>query len=242
MKKSAMTFALALLLTGLAAPAASAAESVTVIPHTEVVGFAEVEPVSRDQQLAKQFQPFLEVRTGCVPFPAVDAAGNVSGGLAPTGGSSSGCNSHTGQVYARSGWHNGAYAIMYSWYFPKDSPSPGLGHRHDWEGLVVWLDDPAAVNPQIASISYFQHGNYRHTPATEDNTHQGRPLMAYYHTWPVNHTLWVSSRVGGQQPLIAWEDMTPEARRALEVHDFGAANVPFNDARFSSHLERAWYQ
>ncbi|KAE9106020.1 hypothetical protein PF010_g12585 [Phytophthora fragariae] len=31
---------------------------------------------------------------------------------------------------------------MYSWYFPKDSPSSRMGHRHDWEHVVVWINNP----------------------------------------------------------------------------------------------------
>jgi hypothetical protein len=30
-------------------------------------------------------------------------------------------------------------------YMPKDEPSTGLGHRHDWEGVVVWLTSSTAT-------------------------------------------------------------------------------------------------
>lgn len=50
------------------APAQAEAE-VPSIPHDQVEPFAEVEPVTRDQVLQKRFQPYLYVRTGCVPFP-----------------------------------------------------------------------------------------------------------------------------------------------------------------------------
>nr|WP_232460817.1 NPP1 family protein [Bacillus halotolerans] len=33
--------------------------------------------------------------------------------------------------------------------------------------------------------------------------------------------------VGGTQPLIGWDDLTPAARNALHTTDFGKANVPF---------------
>ena len=91
-----------------------------------------------------------------------------SGGLSPTGGSNAGCSSSTGQVYARSASFNNAFAIMYAWYMPKvrnachrgvnqkltfalaqDSPSTGLGHRHDWERIVVWLDNLNEAEPTI---------------------------------------------------------------------------------------------
>ena len=30
-------------------------------------------------------------------------------------------------------------------YFPKDSPSDGLGHRHDWEGVIIYLSSATLV-------------------------------------------------------------------------------------------------
>jgi hypothetical protein len=38
-------------------------------------------------------------------------------------------------------------------YFPKDSPSDGLGHRHDWEGIVVWVNNPVATNQEVLGVS-----------------------------------------------------------------------------------------
>ena len=67
-----------------------------------------------------------------------------SGGLKPTGDPSGDCSSSTGQVYARAESFNNAFAIMYAWYFPKDQIVDGggnAGHRHDWENVVVWIDD-----------------------------------------------------------------------------------------------------
>ncbi|MCY7797762.1 NPP1 family protein, partial [Bacillus spizizenii] len=90
-----------------------------VIGHDKVVGFDEVVPTTIAQKAEKKFQPYLKVYSGCVPFPAVDAQGNTSGGLQPTGAPEGGCSKHTGQVYSRSTWYNGMWAIMYSWYFSK---------------------------------------------------------------------------------------------------------------------------
>ena len=69
---------------------------------------------------------------------------------------------------------------MYAWYMPKvssvssdhcsyaalratqsthfcalrqDEPSTGIGHRHDWEGIVVWIDDPNKSQPVILGVS-----------------------------------------------------------------------------------------
>ncbi|MDI3412041.1 NPP1 family protein [Bacillus sonorensis] len=138
-----------------------------VIDHDKVVGFKEVAPSTVSQKAAKRFQPYLKVYSGCVPFPAVDAQGNTSGGLEPTGAPEGHCSKNTGQVYTRSAWYNGVWAIMYSWYFPKDEASPGLGHRHDWEGIVVWVDNPANQNPKALSVAYSGHGKFTNAALAE---------------------------------------------------------------------------
>ncbi|GMF28650.1 unnamed protein product [Phytophthora lilii] len=104
---------------------------------------------------AINFNPQLHITNGCHPYPAVDADGNTSGGLNPTGSSSAGCkgSGYGSQIYGRSAWYNGVWAIMYSWYFPKDSPLTGFGHRHDWEHVVVWLKNPAVSSPEILAVS-----------------------------------------------------------------------------------------
>ncbi|AMA52554.1 NPP1 family protein [Bacillus inaquosorum] len=214
-----------------------------VIDHDKIVGFNEVVPTTISQKAAKRFQPYLKVYSGCVPFPAVDAQGNTSGGLQPTGAPEGGCSKHTGQVYSRSTWYNGVWAIMYSWYFPKDEASPSLGHRHDWEGIVVWVDNPANQNPQVLSIAYSGHGKFTNVQPNESNMKDTHPLIAYDSTWPLNHELHISDHAaGGTQPLIGWEDLTPAARNALNITDFGKANVPFNDPNFTNHVMKAWFR
>jgi hypothetical protein len=59
--------------TGLAAPLNRRA----VIAHDAVVGFPQTVPSGIDGQLMLKYKPWLEVYNGCVPFPAVDAAGNT---------------------------------------------------------------------------------------------------------------------------------------------------------------------
>lgn len=65
-----------------------------VIDHDKVAGFKEVVPTTISQNAAKRFQPYLKVYSGCVPFPAVDAQGNTSGGLQPTGAFEGDCSKH----------------------------------------------------------------------------------------------------------------------------------------------------
>lgn len=213
-----------------------------VINHDQVVEFQEVNHVTVTQIAAKRFQPYLKVYHGCVPFPAVDQQGNTNAGLQTSGSPNGNCSSSTGQVYSRSAWHNGVWAIMYAWYFPKDSPSSGLGHRHDWEGIVVWVDNPAAQNPQILSIAYSGHGQFTNVAPNNTNLNGTNPLISYNSTWPLNHELGVTGTVGGMQPLIGWDDLTSAARDALNTTDFGSANVPLNDSNFTNNLNKAWFR
>ncbi|KAI5364504.1 Putative necrosis inducing protein [Septoria linicola] len=207
-----------------------------VINHDAVKGFAQTVPSGTTGQLYLKYKPYLKVDDGCVPFPAVDAGGNTGGGLNPSGGSSDGCSSSTGQIYSRAGTYNGAYAIMYSWYWPKDSPSTGLGHRHDWESIVVWLS-AASTSATIRGVAASAHGDYDTT--TSPNLSGTSPLIRYFSTFPVNHQLGFTSTQGGQQPLIAWESLPSAARTSLENTDFGDANVPFKDANFQNNLAKA---
>ncbi|KAH6676105.1 necrosis inducing protein-domain-containing protein [Plectosphaerella plurivora] len=226
-------------LLGAAATAfAAPLEPRAVINHDAVVGFPESVPEGLTGELYLKYKPWLKVFTGCVPFPAVNAAGDTGGGLKTTGSPSSGCSSSTGQVYARQGTHNGQHAIMYSWYMPKDSPSHGLGHRHDWESAVVWLSS-ASADASILGVAGSAHGGYEaHT--TSDVSFDGtRPKLGYRHFWPVNHQIVFTGDQGGQQPLIAYESLTDAARRALDETNFGSANVPFNSYNFARNLERA---
>ncbi|CAO2649973.1 Nn.00g012650.m01.CDS01 [Neocucurbitaria sp. VM-36] len=233
-------------------------QSRAVINHDAVVGFPQTVPSGIAGTLYLKYKPFLQVFNGCVPFPAVNAAGDtgyvfssklcniiyrpelklhISGGLSTSGDSNGGCSSSTGQVYARSGTYNGAYAIMYSWYMPKDSPSSGLGHRHDWENIVVWLSSQSTT-ATVRGVAISAHGEYQKETAPPFSG--TRPLIGYMSVWPVNHQLIATDTKGGEQPLIAWESMTAAARSAIETTDFGSATPSFRDNNFQSYLADAF--
>ncbi|KAL3443770.1 necrosis inducing protein-domain-containing protein [Aspergillus insuetus] len=217
-----------------------------VIDHDAVVGFPETVPDSTLGQLYLAYQPYLYVEGGCVPFPAVDAEGNTSGGLAPTGSPTGDCSSNTGQIYARSTMASGTSstygnAIMYSWYFPKDSPSTGLGHRHEWEGVIIYLSDASSTSADnILAVCPSAHGDWNCDTDgfSVSGTH---PLIRYYSVWPVNHQMGLTDTVGGTQPLVAWESLTEAARTALENTDFEDATVPFKEGTFAGNLGAATY-
>lgn len=141
-------------------------------------------------------------------------------------------------MYVRGAQSGSSYALMYSWYMPKDSPSTGLGHRHDWEGCVVWLSDNSS-SATLLGVAASGHGGYetKTDPAVKAGT--TRPLIRYYNIYPVNHQMGFTSTVGGEQPMIAWESLPDAAREALQNTDFGSANVPFKDGNFEANLVKA---
>jgi hypothetical protein len=49
-----------------------------VINHDAVVGFPQTVPSGLTGSLYLKYKPWLEVLNGCVPFPAVNAAGDTS--------------------------------------------------------------------------------------------------------------------------------------------------------------------
>lgn len=218
--------------TAMCLAAFATAAGAATIPHDQVVPLA-----STARDFVYKFQPYLRVESGCVPFPAVDAQGNTSGGLNPSGARNGGCSSSTGQVYARVTTYNGECAIMYAWYFPKDQVLDG--HRHDWESAVVWLSS-CSTSATIRAVSYSAHANFDKT--TSPPLANGRPKVRYYTDGFTNHHLGSTSNQGGEQPLIEWEYMPAAARDALINTSFGDANVPMKDANFLNNLAKAWYR
>ncbi|CAG8977560.1 hypothetical protein HYALB_00012999 [Hymenoscyphus albidus] len=219
---------------------AAPVEPRAVIGHDKVASFAETVPGGTQGQVYKAYQPMLKVNNGCVPFPAVSANGDTSGGLQTSGSSNGKCGSSTGQVYVRSGESNGRTALMYSWYFPKDSPASGLGHRHDWEAIIVWLQSGTATNREnILAVCPSAHGGFECSKSP--NLDGVTPLIKYESIFPINHALGFTNIKGGKQPMIAWESLPDPARTALINTDFKDANVPFKDANFNNNLGKATF-
>ena len=227
----------------------------------DIVGFEQTVPSGTTGDVYLAYQPHLKVVNGCVPFPAVDADGNTkwvytpklsyskysdqsnntSAGLDITGASNGDCSSSTGQIYVRGKASGDNYALLYAWYFPKDEPSSGLGHRHDWEGVIVWLSDSTSTSSDnIVAVCPSAHGGW--DCSTDGYTLDGTsPLIKYSSTWPVNHQCGLTTTVGGTQPLIAWESLPSVAQDALDTTDFGDANVPFNEGNMDSNLGKATF-
>jgi hypothetical protein len=122
---------------------------------------------------------------------------------------------------------------------PKDEPSLDLGHRNDWEGVIVWLSSSTSTAASnIVAVCPSAHGAWDCSTSgyTLSGTH---PLIKYESVWPVNHSCGLTSTVGGFQPLIAWESLSSAAVSSLESFDFGSAICPFIPANFNNNLGAA---
>lgn len=165
-----------------------------------------------------------------------------SEGLEPKGGPDANCLASKGQIYARAAAVNGSHAIMYAWYWPKDEPSEweswlGIGHRHDWESIVVWLSSDAS-DATVRGVAASGHGKYTTTksPPFRDT---GVLIKYYSIIGLLDHSLGFTASVGQQQPLVAWESLSKTIQNTLSTTDFGAATVPFIDSEFQKHLNSA---
>ena len=100
------------------------------LPHDLI---APLETNCNQNSTYAEWHPTMIVETDeCVPFPAVSAKGELSGGLAvpffPLIDPSRHCKWSRGQTYSRKHRHeDGSTVVVCCWYFPK-----GFDGRHAW--------------------------------------------------------------------------------------------------------------
>ncbi|OWZ08707.1 hypothetical protein PHMEG_00018709 [Phytophthora megakarya] len=114
--------------------------AVATVDHDKIETFPRPEPVTVSEKTAVKFKLQLyPSKSVCVSFPAVNAAGEVPGGLKGSNGNDACENAPKGpQVYGRAGWYKDRWAIIYVWYFPKDFSWIGFRKsRHEWQSAVV---------------------------------------------------------------------------------------------------------
>jgi hypothetical protein len=226
-----------------------------ILPPNQIVGLAPTAPNDMTGTLYQAYQPYLDVINGCVPFPVVDINCNAkyyllsvsnnrvvltcpSAGLPLTGSQNSGCSSNLGQIYSRGAATNGRYAIIYAWYMPTNPPSAGLGHRHEWEGVIIWFASAISTSPaNILAVCPSAHGKWK-CSKTFRRTGSG-VWISYSGFWPIDYSMWIGVKQGGQQPLIAWESLPALVRDVLQTTNFGSATAPFKDATFMRNIAAA---
>ncbi|MFF0012688.1 NPP1 family protein [Streptomyces sp. NPDC005374] len=157
-----------------------------------------------------KYMPYFDYDSdSCFPAAAVDANGNVNGGLYPSGSMTGKCRTnHLGKAntYAQSRCEHGWCAYVYSLYFEKDQCDPtgisGCGHRHDWESVVVFQKQ-GEEKPRYLAAS--RHGGYS-THAINEVPMNGNHVEIVYHKdgvkdHPFRFAKW------GEKP-VAWGNGT----------------------------------
>jgi hypothetical protein len=202
----------------------------------------------------QQWQPAIDFDTdGCYNTPAIGPGGTLNPGLSLGGDVNGKCHDASDLVntntYSRSKCNNGWCAYMYSYYFEKDQATSGpiaLGHRHDWEDVVVWVQ-----GDQVGYLSVSQHGGYvtEARPAVQfDGTH---PKAVYHKDGVSTHCFRFPKADGGDEPpenaegtwqhkgLVGWDNFPAGIRDTLAAADFGDATLKLTDARFGDALTKA---
>jgi hypothetical protein len=208
-------------------------------------------PAGADE-LEQTFQPAYDYDTdGCYPTAAIGPDGTINGGLEPSGALNGECRDSwdldSTNGYSRAACNNGWCAIMYGLYFEKDQAVEGSGlggHRHDWEHVVVWVE-----NDQARYVATSAHGDFNVYAGDEiqwDGTH---PKIVYHKDGISTHAFRPAG-TGDEPPenhygtwqypaLVGWNGYPDGLRDILSTADFGSATFGLSDGNFSSHLAGA---
>ncbi|RMX62583.1 hypothetical protein DD238_008439 [Peronospora effusa] len=219
-------------------------------PSLKEVGPDDIRPFPQppantiSEKAAIKFKPMLNISNDeCVPYPAVSKDGSYVEGLFEPGKSITYCkgNQHGSQIYGRAAWHNNKYAIVYTWYFPSDSS----GIRYGWQTCVVWLDNYDKVSPNILAVSVmiskFEFAKYLYPkPPTVDGTHVKVRYILVNDWDSAGYQLNTTDLKGGFQDLILWQQLTEDARCALNQMSRGSMRMPINENNFRTTLEVAY--
>lgn len=226
--------------------------------YTASANILAVDPPTALPQLATandlRWQPSVDFDSdGCYNVPAIDVNGNIVQGLENSWvGLSEDCRDlsdlENNNVYSRQRCNNGWCAYIYGYYFEKDVAVPNFfdpGHRHDWEHIVVWVQD--GVGAQYVAAS--QHGEYEIRAASEVRWDGEHPKLVYHkdgvstHCWRFanadddnieNHLgVWFRG------DLVGYNGFPGSTRDSLFAHDFGSASIAFKDGSFQGNLDNS---
>ena len=180
---------------------------------------------------------------------AIDSGGNLNGGLDDSGAVTGQCRSnHLGKAntYSRSKCNNGWCAISYALYFEKDMSCANCtltSHRHDWEGVVVWVPENQST-PGYVSVS--RHGQYETRAWGSVPAKTGvRPRIVYHKDGASTHcfrlagfTEQAENHYGVYQypDLVSWNRFPAGVRDVLVNANFGSASLAIKDGAFNHNL------
>ncbi|ETM99690.1 hypothetical protein PPTG_18464 [Phytophthora nicotianae INRA-310] len=226
--------------------------AIRTINHDQVQPFSQPEPTTDSEKSAVKYKPQLHISYGCHPYAAVQADGSVSGGLNRSGwanGDRKGSDLGS-QVYSRSDWYRGKWAIVYAWYYPKGpvfTETGPPGQRHFWSYIVVWTDSPKPNHSTIQGVTIPTEVGYEmQVPPKEDFIFEQATVKVESYLNSENQAVQLTDESGEIQDLITWEQLTDQARATLSEFDFNIKwayvdmVMPLKDDVFSTILEEAF--
>lgn len=224
------------------------AAAVVAAPATAEANVLQLLPQNADG-LEQSFSPAYDYDTdGCYATAAIGADGTINPGL-PLGGDVNGhCHDpaqlQNANTYSREKCDNDWCAVVYASYFEKDQATIGplaIGHTHDWEHVVVWIQ-----NNQVQYVSVSQHTGYQVAAASSirfDGTH---PKVVYHKDGVSTHSFRFANdddeppenATGGwfYPRLVGWNGYPAGFRDELMNADFGEATIKIKDGSFEDAL------
>lgn len=203
----------------------------------------------------RAFEPVYDYDTdSCYPAAAVDAGGNLNGGLNPSGSITGGCRTanhlNNDNSYSRAKCNQGWCGIIYASYFEKDQATVfGGGHRHDWESVVVWVQQGASRPSYVSTSAHGGYTTYAASSVAWWDTAQTHPKIVYHKDGVSTHAFRLAGASEapendtGQwhfEDLVGWDQFPSTAIRDAVVNkDWGSANFPLKDGNFENNLNKA---
>ena len=118
------------------------------------------------------------------------------------------------------------------------------GHRHDWEHVVVWVE-----NDQARYVSTSAHGEFSVYDAGSVRWEGTHPKVVYHKDGVGTHCFRLAN--ANDEPaenayhtwqyptLVGWNGYPAGIRDILSNYDFGSANFGLRDSNFVTTLTRA---
>ena len=198
----------------------------------------------------RTFQPARDYDSdGCKPSPAIGPDGTLNPGLKLGETPQKHCDDDAylapdkNNGYSRSRCNNGWCAYMYTFYFEKDQSTSGpaaLGHRHDWEHIVVWTQGNTAKYVSVSCHdAYKGKGTAETRPAGKVRWEDTHPKVVYHKDGGLTHCFRFANtgddrieNASGKwhyPSLVGWDNYPPGIRDKLMNADFGEATIGIRD-------------
>ncbi|MCX5329808.1 MULTISPECIES: NPP1 family protein [unclassified Streptomyces] len=221
---------------------------VVAVPATAHANVLTLLPQNADG-LEQTFSPAYDYDgDGCYATAAIGADGALNPGLKLGGDVNGKCHDPAqlanANTYSRAKCNNGWCAVMYASYFEKDQATLGpaaIGHRHDWEHVVVWVN-----NDQVQYVSVSQHSGYQVAARSSVRFDGSHPKIVYHKDGISTHCFRFAG--SNDEPaenatgnwffprLVGWNGYPAGYRDKLIGADFGSATLKIDDGDFPYHL------